>query len=54
MGSPFSVTLANIFMYYLERDHIDSFRQFLLHCGRFTDDLFGICNGSREMLIEFL
>ena len=28
-------------MYYLERDHVDSVRQFLLHYGRFFDDMFG-------------
>ena len=30
------------------------FCQFLLHYGRFIDDLFSIWNGSRETLIEFL
>ena len=54
MGTPFAVTAANAFMYYHERDIVQSYSRYLALYKRFIDDLFVIWDGPREILLEFL
>ena len=54
MGTPFAVTAANAFMYYHERDLVQSYSRYLALYKRFIDDLFVIWDGPREILLEFL
>jgi len=54
MGTPFAVTAANAFMYYHERDIVETFSRYLPLYKRFIDDIFVIWDGPREILLEFL
>jgi len=54
MGTPFAVTAANAFMYYHERDIVETFSRYLPLYQRFIDDTFVIWDGFREILLEFL
>ena len=54
MVLPFTVTAANAFMYYHERDISDHFCRYLTLYKRFIDDVFIIWDGSKEKLLEFL
>ena len=54
MGTPFAVTAANAFMYYHERDIIETYSRFLPLHKRFIDDIFVIWDGPRQTLLEFL
>ena len=54
MGTPFVVTAANAFMYYHERDIIESYSRNLTLYKRFMDDIFLIWDEPRETLLEFL
>jgi len=54
MGTPFAVTAANAFMYYHERDIIETYTRYLSLYKRFIDDIFVIWDGPRETLLEFL
>ena len=54
MGTPFAVTAANAFMYYHERDIVQSYSRYLALYKRFIDDLFVIWDGPREILLECL
>ena len=49
MGTPFAVTAANAFMYYHERDIVETFSLYLT----LIDDIFVIWDGPREKLLEF-
>ena len=54
MGTPFAVTAANAFMYYLEKDVVAQHSSHLLLYKRFIDDIFFIWKGPKENLLEFL
>ena len=54
MATPFAVTAANAFLYYHERDIIETYSRFLHLYKRFIDDMFVIWDGPRETLLEFL
>ena len=54
MGTPFAVTAANAFMYYLEKDLVTQFSRNLLLYKRFIDDIFFIWEGPKETLLKFL
>ena len=54
MGTPFAVTAANAFMYYLEKDVITQFSNHLLLYKRFIDDICFVCKGPKENLLEFV
>ena len=54
MGTPFAVTTANAFMYYLEKDVVTQHSSHLLLYKRFIDDIFFIWKGPKENLLEFL
>ena len=54
MGTPFAVTAANAFMYYHERDIIETYSRFLPLYKRFIDDIFVIWDGPRQIRLEFL
>ncbi len=54
MGTPFAVTAANAFMYYLEKDLVQQYSSNLVLYKRFIDDIFLIWEGSKETLLEFL
>lgn len=54
MGTPFAVTAANAFMYYLEKDVVTQFSNHLLLYKRFIDDIFLVWKGPKENLLEFL
>ena len=54
MGTPLAVTAANTFMYYHERDIVQSYSRYLAPYKRFIDDSFAIWDGPREILLEFL
>ena len=54
MGTPFAVTAANAFMYYLEKDVVTQFSSYLLLYKRFIDEIFFIWKGPKENLLEFL
>ena len=54
MGTPFAVTAANAFMYYLEKDAVTQYSSHLLLYKRFIDDIFFIWKGPEENLLEFL
>lgn len=54
MVTPFAVTAANAFMYYLEQDIVMQFSSYLLLYKRFIDDIFFIWTGPKQNLLEFL
>ena len=54
MGTPFSVTVANAFMYHHEKDIVDHYSQYLILYKRFIDDMFAIWCGPKDTLLEFL
>ena len=54
MGAPFSVTVANAFMYHHEKDTVDHYSQYLALYKRFIDDMFAIWGGPKDILLEFL
>lgn len=54
MGTPFAVTAANAFMFYLEKDIVTQYSPYLLVYKRFIDDIFVIWTGSRDILLQFL
>ena len=54
MGTPFTVTAANAFVYYHERDIIELCAQHLTLYKRFIDDVFVVWDGTREIILEFL
>ncbi|XP_073254801.1 uncharacterized protein [Porites lutea] len=54
MGTPFSVTVANAFMYHHEKDIVDHYSQYLILYKRFIDDIFAIWCGPKDTLLEFL
>ena len=54
MGTPFSVTVANAFMYHHEKDIVDHHSQYLILYKRFIDDIFAIWCGPKDTLLEFL
>ena len=54
MGTPFSVTAANAFMYYHEKEIVDAFAQNIALYKRFIDDVIMLWVGSRATLLEFL
>lgn len=54
MGTPFAVTAANEFMYYLEKDLVSQFSNNLVLYKRFIDDIFCIWKGPRDKLLDFL
>ena len=54
MGTPFEVTAANAFMYYLEKDVVTQFSNHLLLYKQFIDDIFFVWKGPKENLLEFL
>ena len=54
MGTPFVVTAANAFMYYLEKDTVAQYSEYLVFYKRFIDDIFAIWNGPKQPLLEFL
>ena len=48
MGTPFSVTVANAFMYHHEKDIVDHYSQYLILYKRFIDDIFAIWCGPKD------
>ena len=54
MGTPFTVTAANAFVYYRPRDIIELCAQHLTLYKGFIDDIFVIWAGTREIILEFL
>ena len=54
MGTPFSVTVANAFMYHHEKDIVDHYSQYLILYKHFIDDIFAIWCGPKDTLLEFL
>ena len=54
MGSPFAVTIANAFMYYLEKEIIHAYSRHLALYKCFIDDIFAIWMGPRDLLEEFI
>ena len=54
MGTPFSVTAANMFMYHHEKDIVEHYLQYLTLYKQFTDDIFAIRCGPKGTLLEFL
>ena len=54
MGTPFSVTVANAFMYHHEKDIVDHYSQYFILYKRFIDDIFAIWCGPKDALLEFL
>ena len=56
MGTPLAVTVANAFMYFIERHLVQSYREkgYLLYFKCFIDDIIGIWNGNLESLKCFL
>ena len=54
MGTPFSVTVANAFMYHHEKDIVDHYSQYLILYKRFIDDIFAIWCWPKDTLLEFL
>ena len=54
MGTPFAVTAAKAFMYYLEKDTVAQYSEYLLLYKRFIDDIFAIWHGPKQSLLEFL
>ena len=53
-GTPFSVTVANAFMYHHEKDIVDHYSQYLILYKCFIDDIFAIWCGPKDTLLEFL
>ena len=51
MGAPFSVTVANAFMYHHEKDIVDHYSQYLILYKRFVDDIFAIWWGPKDTLL---
>ena len=51
MGAPFSVTVANTFMYHHEKDIVDHYSQYLILYKRFVDDIFAIWWGPKDTLL---
>ena len=47
MGAPFSVTVANAFMYHHEKDMVDHYSQYRILYKRFIDDIFAIWCGPK-------
>ena len=54
MGTPFAVTVANAFMFYLEKDLVTQYSDYLVIYKRFIDDIFLIWSGEKDKLLEFL
>ena len=54
MGAPFSVTVANAFMYHHKKDIVDHYSQYLISYKRFIDDIFTIWCRPKDTLLEFL
>ncbi|CAF1690341.1 unnamed protein product, partial [Adineta ricciae] len=54
MGSPFTLTLANIFMWYWEKRSILSNLPSRELYGRYIDDVFFTWNGSKQNLTKIL
>ena len=54
MGTPFSVTVVNAFMYHHEKDIVDHYSQYLILYKRFIDDIFAIWCWPKDTLLEFL
>ena len=54
MGTPFSVTAANAFLYYHEKDLIFLYRDNIALYKRFIDDIILLWTGPHAMLLEFL
>lgn len=54
MGTPFAVTVANAFMYYLEKDLVTQYVDNLVLYKRFIDDIFFIWKGPKKDLLLFL
>jgi len=54
MGTPFAVTAANAFMFYLEKDIVTQYSEYLMVYKRFIDDIFLIWTGPRDALLQFL
>ena len=56
MGTPFAVTVANVFMYLHEKDIVERYSSYLIlyNTCRFIDDILAIWNGPKDTLLEFL
>lgn len=54
MGILFVVIAVNVFMYYYERDIVETFFRYFFFYKRFIDDIFVIWDGFRDIFLEFL
>ena len=54
MGTLFTVTASNAFMYCHKRDIIEHFCRYLFLYKRFIDEVFIIWDRPKEKLVEFL